>query len=153
MDRSIYSSDSSDWLSDTIIIDMQTIDENGNTVPTNPIGLTMDTENVSSKGCTLAFTQSGGNVTGELLTGEAFFLQVCNRDGKWEDISTPESLGWNDIAINISNGGKTEIEINWEYAYGELNTGHYRIKKEVMDFRKTADYDEYDIYAEFDISN
>lgn len=153
VDRSIYSSDSSDWLSDTIIIDMQTIDENGNTVPTNPIGLTMDTENVSSKGCTLVFTQSGGNVTGELLTGEAFFLQVCNRDGKWEDISTPESLGWNDIAINISNGGKTEIEINWEYAYGELNTGHYRIKKEVMDFRKTADYDEYDIYAEFDISN
>ena len=151
VDRSIYSSDSADWLSDTIIIGMQAIDENGNAASTNPIGLTMRVTNVSSTGCTLVFEQSGGNVTGELQTGVAFTIQVKDADGQWVDVSEPNPLSWDDIAILISKDGITQLEVSWLYSYGELGVGHYRIGKEVMDFRKTADYDTYNVYAEFDI--
>lgn len=153
VDRRLNSSVSADRLSDTVIIGMQRIDENTNIVLPNPIGLTMNTENVSSKGCTLVFNQSGGNVTGELQTGEAFFIQIYNGNGEWENIGTSNLFAWNAVAVNITSGSRTEIKINWEFAYGELGTGHYRIRKEVMDFRKTADYDTYDIYTEFDIGD
>lgn len=43
------------------------------------------------------------------------------------------------------------MDLNWEYLYGRLNDGHYRIVKRVMDYRAPGDYDEYDICAEFDI--
>ena len=35
----------------------------------------------------------------------------------------------------------TEIRTDWEWLYGELESGEYVIYKEVMDFRGTGDYD------------
>ena len=115
------------------------------------IGLSMSVKNVSSTGCTLVFEQSGGNVTGQLQMGPAYVIQEVNDDNIWTDVTMQYPLAWNDIAFLIESDGKTEEEINWVYGYGELKPGHYRIKKEVMDIRGTADYDTYEICAEFDV--
>ena len=42
----------------------------------------------------------------------------------------------------------TEMNINWEYAYGELKPGYYRLKKEFNDFREPGDFDKetYEVY-------
>ena len=40
---------------------------------------------------------------------------------------------------------------NWEWLYGELPEGNYRIAKEIMDFRETGEYDTAIHYAEFRI--
>lgn len=152
--KSLYSSNSEDWLTDTIIITMDVIDENGDVAPQNPIGLSMYVKNVTSTGCTLVFNQSGGNVTGELQTGEAFQLQVPNlTTGEWIDDSASDIVAWKDIAYTINQDDKTEIEIDWSVYYGIRESGHYRIKKEVMDFRGPGDYDTYDIYWEFSIDS
>ena len=44
-----------------------------------------------------------------------------------------------------------EFELNWEWLYGKLPAGTYRIGKEIMDFRETGDYDTEWYYTEFEI--
>ena len=166
VDRSFYSSNSADFLRDTIVIGMHLIDDRGNIVKMtdvpaldrgeadNPIGLQMYVKDVTPVGCTLVFSQNGGNVTGELQTGQWYEIQVRNAKGEWIDNSSKDvEIAWEDIAYLISNNGMTEMDLNWEYLYGRLNDGHYRIVKKVMDYRAPGDYDEYDIYAEFDIGD
>lgn len=164
VDRSFYSSNSADFLRDTIVIGMHLIDEQGNIVSMtdipafdrgevdNPIGLWMYAKDVTPIRCTLVFSQTGGNVTGELQTGQWYEIQVRNAHGEWIDNSSKDvEIAWEDIAYLISNDDTTKMDLNWEYLYGRLNDGHYRIVKRVMDYRAPGDYDEYDICAEFDI--
>lgn len=116
------------------------------------IGLSMYAKDVTSTSCTLVFVQSGGNVKGELQTGQEFELQVKNGNGDWVDDSAKDmEIGWEDIAYLIKSGGITELQTNWEHIYGKRGAGHYRIVKEVKDFRGVGDFDTYELYAEFDI--
>ncbi len=118
-------------------------------------GVTMRAENVTSTGMTLVIAQSGGNLKGELNTGTPYELSVWN--GKfWERQPYREGVGdvaWNMPAYNIPAGSEREFEINWEWLYGELSLGKYRISKEIMDFRAGADYDEHTYYLEFEIED
>ena len=127
---------------------------NGEENRDNLIGLNMTASDISPTGCKLVFTQDGGNTTGQLETGEWFEIQVKNSNGEWIDNSSKDiERGWEDIAYLISNNGTTELDLDWEHVYGYLADGHYRIVKKVMDYRSPGDYDEYDVYAEFDIGN
>ena len=156
VNRSLYSSNSSDWLSGTIIIGMHVIDENGNPIENidNSIGLSISVKDITPTGCTLVFFQHDGNVTGELQTGPWYELQVKNEDGDWIDNSAKDiEKGWEEIAYLINKKETTELTMNWEQYYGYLKCGHYRIAKKVMDYRAPGDYDEYDVYAEFDIAD
>ena len=60
-------------------------------------------------------------------------------------------IGWNDVAWIISMDDTTEMEVNWEWLYGKLPTGKYRIGKEITDFRSSGDFDTAIYYAEFEI--
>ena len=51
----------------------------------------------------------------------------------------------------IPNEEITERELSWEWLYGQLAPGEYRIEKIFLDFRETADYDEHVIYAYFNL--
>ena len=118
------------------------------------IGLNMTASDITPTGCKLVFTQDGGNATGQLETGEWFEIQVKNANGEWIDNSSKDiERGWEDIAHDINKDGITELPLEWESIYGYLSDGHYRIVKKVMDYRSPGDYDEYDVYAEFDIGN
>ena len=39
----------------------------------------------------------------------------------------------------------------WEWLYGELPTGNYKIGKEIMDFRASGNYDKAVYFAQFNI--
>lgn len=119
-------------------------------------GLTLTVENVTSTGLTLVVTQSGGEPTGELETGEAYRL-ITLVDGTWktvEELPLPEGVdgrGWNSIAYLIPKNESKEFDINWEWIFGELPSGTYRLIKEFMDFRATANYDTFEYWVEFEI--
>lgn len=120
-------------------------------------GLTLSIENVTSTGLTLVVTQSGGNPTGTLQTGESYRLIYLVPDGPWkavEEAPLPEGVDarcWNSIAYPLLMEDSREFEINWEWIYGELPSGTYRLVKEFMDFRKTADYDTFEYWVEFEL--
>lgn len=71
-------------------------------------------------------------------------------DGEWEDI--PFLLDGREclaIAYYVMPGEHREYEIGWEYEYGVLESGKYRIVEKVYDrgYEKIVDY----LYAEFSL--
>ena len=62
-----------------------------------------------------------------------------------------EDYGFNDIGYELNPGEQQSIDIDWEWLYGELGEGQYRLVKRVLDFRGTGDFDEHPLAAEFEI--
>lgn len=116
------------------------------------LGLSLEVTECTGTGATLVFRQSGGNPTGELIFGDDYCIQRYE-NGEWADVpvAIKGNYGFHAVAYIIAPGEDREFQIDWEWLYGELGSGKYRIRKGVDDFRKTADYDEYEIYAYFEI--
>ena len=115
-------------------------------------GLTLSVKNVTPTGLTLVCTKNGGNPTGELICGTDYRLLVFE-DGMWKHVPTViEEYGWNDIGYPIMEGKVREFELSWEWLYGKLPAGTYRLAKDFMDWRDSGDYDEATYWVEFKIS-
>lgn len=115
------------------------------------IGLHFSLKNVSSTGATLVFNQYDADApTGELEYGEDFVIEQ-QRNGKWESVpvTVKGDYGFNAIAYMITAGDTTKKELDWEWLYGALAPGEYRIQKTVNDFRSSGDYSQYTAYARF----
>ena len=118
---------------------------------TSPLGVTLTAEDVTPNGLTLVCTQSGGAPTGELQTGSRFWLEVYS-EGNWFPVKDDmEDVFWTMEAWSIPRNKRVEWSVSWKTLYGSLPAGHYRIGKEIMDFRAGGDYDEYIYYAEFTV--
>lgn len=114
-------------------------------------GVTLTVKDVTPTGLTLVFTQSGGAPTGELQTGSPFWLEKYV-GGAWKTVPlVPVCVDWTMEAYLIPMNDSVEREVNWQYLYGEIPAGTYRIGKEIMDFRESGDYDQRNYYAEFSI--
>lgn len=119
---------------------------------TSPLGIELTAKDITPTGLTLVCTQSGGDPDGELMTGAAFRLQTYNEElDFWEDMPTKNELIFTSEAWQIPMNSSVEWKTDWELYYGELLSGRYRIFKEIMDFRRTGDFDLYNYYAEFTI--
>lgn len=119
----------------------------------NILGLELSAKDVTPRGLTLVYTQSDGNITGELQTGSQYLIEE-EIDGQWEKVQTiidEEYVAWTMEAYHIEKNQSTQMNVDWSYLYGELSEGSYRIKKEITDFRGTNNYDNYDYYAYFEI--
>lgn len=118
-------------------------------------GVTLIAKDVTPEGMTLVCTQSGGSPTGELSTGTYYVLEQ-EVQGVWCIVEYAENMRgkevcWDAVAWIIPMNDTVEWEVDWEWLYGSLEPGHYRIGKEIMDFRGTGDYDKEMYYAEFAI--
>ena len=99
-------------------------------------------------------TQSGGNPTGELHTGSYYILEKWSETYGWLEadwIPQKYPVAWTEEAWGIPKEDTVVWYIDWESAHGKLTEGHYRIGKEITDFRETGDYDKAMYYAEFEI--
>lgn len=126
---------------------------NESMVTENPWGVTLAVTNVTPTGATLVCTQSGGNPTGDLQTGSPYQIQVYTEDGWMEAPRDSVELAWTMEAWMIPKNDSVEWSVNWEYLYGTLPSGTYRISKQIMDFRATGNYDTQVYYAEFAITD
>lgn len=118
-------------------------------------GVTLSVKDVTPEGLTIVCIQSGVTPTGELSTGTYYALERKEAD-VWipvADILEDKEVCWDAVAWIITLNGMTEWEVDWEWLYGSLAPGHYRIGKEIMDFRGTGDYDKQMYYAEFEIKD
>ena len=128
-------------------------EENGkilhNLIHTDKWGITLYADNITPKGLTLKIEQFGGNPSGSLEYGADYVLETTVND-EWKPVETitGEPLVWNALGYMVKMNDITEMNINWEYGYGELKPGFYRLKKEFNDFRAPGDYDTetYEVY-------
>lgn len=98
----------------------------------------------------LLFQQADGTPTGMLQFGDDFIIEKQEK-GEWKAASVvvEGNYGFNAIEYSIANDSTTEFKVDWEWLYGKLEPGEYRIGKSVLDFRETGDYDEYMIFGHF----
>ena len=83
--------------------------------------------------------------------GQQYFIQKYE-EGRWYHVPyVIEDFGLEDIAYELEKDSKSEFTIDWNWLYGSLEIGEYRIVKDIMDFRATGDYDVYTLTAEFTI--
>ena len=115
-------------------------------------GIELRAENVTPTGATIKCTQSGGEPTGELQTGGWYILETWTQEQGWIEAPCFAEVGWTQEAWMISMNDTCEWEVNWEWLYGTLSEGKYRIGKDITDFRGTGDYDNAIYYAEFEIT-
>ena len=97
--------------------------------------------------------QSGGAPTGELDTGSWYILENWTQENGWKEMPyvIDGEIGWTAEAWMIPMDSSCEWETNWEWLYGQIPAGKYRIGKEITDFRGPGDYDKAIYYAEFSI--
>lgn len=93
---------------------------------------------------------SSGDVGKVLQTGAWFTIQR-KVDGAWYDLAPIAEVAWHQIAYEISAGETTVLPVTWEYLYGELPAGQYRIVISIHDWRAPGDYDTYYLADEFEI--
>lgn len=122
---------------------------------TDPWGVQLSRKNVSPRGMTLVCQQSGGDPTGELHTGSYYSLEK-RLDDDWQEVEKLDlegDLAWTDEAWIIPMDATVEWEVDWEWLYGQLPGGWYRIGKEITDFRETGDYDTRMYYLIFQVED
>ena len=113
-----------------------------------PIHMSLKEETLSPTGATIILK----NLTDSDYTyGEAFVLQRIG-NGNWTDVEIIiDNYAFNDIGYSLRGKETDEMEVNWEWLYGKLRPGDYRIVKEALFIRSPGDYDTYTIYATFTI--
>ena len=127
------------------------IENNYNDETPNKWGVALKVDNVTANGLTIVCNHSGGENVAELNTGSYYVIQKLEKTG-WVDVEyLPQEyeLAWTEEAWIIQKEGTTQWDVNWEWLYGKLPTGEYRIGKEIMNFRGTGDYDTETVYAGF----
>lgn len=114
-------------------------------------GLSLSVENLTPRGMTLVFTQSGAEHVEELLSGTDFYLCV-KKDGTWSPVEYKMIPAYTSMAYSISKESTSRSEANWELFYGELPAGTYRIGKEIS-ARIAYKYESACFFADFVITN
>jgi len=73
----------------------------------------------------------------------SYFLEH-EKDGVWYDLKLVNEVAFNLPAFYLNASESNEIEIDWEFAYGKLSAGKYRVIKEVfLDLDKAIDESDY----------
>jgi hypothetical protein len=109
------------------------------------VSLTIEKGSVSPTGLTLVITDRNDE---PFTYGEWFKLQR-KEGGDWADVpvTAEGDYGFNDIGLIPDSSGVLTLETDWEWLYGALAPGEYRILKSVW----TTDGTQY-LSADFEIS-
>ncbi|OLS03218.1 immunoglobulin-like domain-containing protein [Tissierella creatinophila] len=104
---------------------------------------------VNPKGLTLLFLSKSYN---EVIYGESFILEK-KIDGIWYEypIVIDGEYGFKDIGYELPPGEEREFKVDWQWLYGELEPGEYRIIKDISNLEDSGDYKTYYLAAEFEI--
>ena len=103
-------------------------------------------DSVSSKELTVIFTNSSNN---QGMYSEDFLLEK-KIEGDWYQVPTKRiEFGFNDIAFELSPSTKEVLKINWDWLYGSLDKGEYRIVKTFWAASTVGDYEEYFLASQF----
>ena len=96
--------------------------------PTGAENVTMAVSSVTSAGATVIIQDSNPE---PFVYGEWYQIQR-QKDGVWYEVKTKISnYGFNEIGWLTDEHGGLTMDVEWEWLYGELPAGHYRILKQV----------------------
>ncbi len=115
-------------------------------------GITLYAKDVTNKGLTLVFEHFDDEIENEdFQTGDWYIIEK-EENGNWKEVKAKqEDIVFNAIAYMIEKNSSTELVLNWEFLYGELPKGNYRVAKEVIKVEEPGDFEKEILYAYFSI--
>lgn len=127
------------------------VDAEGNAVDPYGWGILLTATNASPTGLTLNCIQSFGTAKGELMTGQPYWLERWNGT-EWEAVpEVAEEVVWTTEGWVVSKNETTSWQVNWEWCYGKLPAGTYRIGKTISNFMGPGVSESQNYYADFEI--
>ena len=107
----------------------------------------LEIERLNGTGAMIIFQQDTISTDTMVLCGNDYFLQVFTDDG-WEDLPRKqETVFWVTDAFVVSAVPRDDVD--WEWLYGTLGSGHYRIGKGVALVQDGEITQRSTVYAEF----
>ena len=95
--------------------------------PTGAANVTMTVSNVMPAGATVTIQDSNPE---PFVYGEWFVIER-EKDGVWYEVKTQiTNYGFNEIGWLTDEQGGLTMTVDWEWLYGKLPSGHYRILKQ-----------------------
>ena len=95
----------------------------------NAVGVTMTIKEgtLTKTGATVVITDVSGKKN---VYGEEYRIDKL-QNGKWKELEVivEGNYGWNLIGYYVDEDNTLELEHNWEWLYGELEIGEYRLVK------------------------
>ena len=114
-------------------------------------GIQLNAENVTSSGLTLVVTQDGTIPDGILTTGQPYFIQK-KENNNWIPLEPLlEAWGWTTEAWIISMNDTARWDVSWEWLFGKLQSGQYRIGKDIYLETVSGNREQAVYYVEFEI--
>ena len=98
-------------------------------IPTEVENVSISIADISPTGATITVKDTNEE---PYIYGEWYKIEE-NKNGEWYDVSTIiDNYGFTDIGY-LADAYNDEVifEINWQWLYGELKEGNYRLLKEV----------------------
>lgn len=138
------------WTAINGSIDMEVINAILSTDTSLLDGVTMEVTECSDTSVTVKITNDTDK---DIECGEDFCLKMQDEEtGEWRELDKViDNAAFNTIAYVIQKDSPYEAVIDFEWLYGKLEPGRYRIVKTITDFRGTGDYTDYAFTAEFSI--
>lgn len=99
----------------------------GNNIDDDSVTLSIKDDTLTNKGATFILKN---NTNKEYWYGEEYIIEKKDNNS-WKEVSTltGEPLTWNMIAYTLKPNEEKEINIDWSFGYGELESGDYRLVK------------------------
>ena len=115
---------------DPVVVSMGIYDEN---CEVDTSAVLVSAAYITQYGLTVLFDQYDNQISGDMLTGEHFALDRWTGES-WNPVDTVISeYGFDDIGYLLEKGRMTRKVFNWDWLYGKLDPGRYRIRVQVID--------------------
>ena len=111
----------------------------------NDVIMTIKEGTLTNKSATLVLTNNSDK---NFEYGTPYEIEV-KKDGEWHKINV--ELDFTMPAFQLSAKESKEIELDWEYGYGRLATGTYRIIKDIDYEYEEGKYEPFNVAVEFTI--
>lgn len=114
----------------------------------------MEVQQVSPSGGTLAIHNAGEKTIGY---GTRYIIEK-NVGGIWYSVNIQEPedenavFSWLDILYRLESGKETTLELQWDYLYGFLPEGHYRLVKNICYPDYAGGKERFNVAAYFEIT-
>ena len=122
----------------------------GYTDAQNYRGVELTVEQADANGATVLFTGTADTGEGRLLGGNDYWVQV-NNNGVWEDVMKAPEPSFTTESYDISNIRRHKID--WQWRYGTLSNGRYRIGKSVTWQEGSKPLETVTLWAEFSLDS
>src|SRR5699024_6335909 len=116
----------------------------------NLAGVTMSVSStaLSSSGGTFILTNKTDTT---FIYGAAYSIEK-KINNQWYKVPTiVEEYGFEDIGYELAATDSSEWPVDWEWLYGKLESGEYRILKDVLDVKQPGEYTTYHLSVVFNL--